>query len=402
MAGPADWLDRIAVPSLVDITVMTVVIYGVLRWLRRTRRAALILAGILIVAVSYLLALWFDLVLTTAVLQGFFAVFLLALVIIFQEELRYFFERIAQWSLRPRLPGLHGPSQRLGDEDVEILSCAVSDLAAERVGALIVIRGRDLIARHLRGGEKLDGVLSEALLKSIFDSHSIGHDGAMVIDRDRIERFGCHLPLSGDFGQLRGHGTRHAAALGLSEVSDALCLVVSEERGTISVARHGELRRIDDPGTVRETILQLYDEIAPPRRSRPWSDALTRNWPDKLLAAGIAAVLWFGLVYGSVRVYQDFRVAVGFSGLRENLEIASVEPDSAQITLSGARRDFLLFKPTRLRIAARAWDLRQGVTKLMLSSADLSLPGNLVVERIDPRTITVRVTRRTPEPTGRP
>ena len=137
--NPAGWLDGFSVSSVIDITVMTVVIYATLVWLHRTRRTALILTGMMIVGISYLLALWFGLVLTIAVLQGFFAVFLLALVIIFQEELRYFFERIAQWSLRPRLPGLRRKSRRGSDEAVEILARTVGDLAAERAGALIVV-----------------------------------------------------------------------------------------------------------------------------------------------------------------------------------------------------------------------------------------------------------------------
>jgi uncharacterized protein (TIGR00159 family) len=400
--NPTGWFDNISVSSVIDITIVTVVVYGILLWLRRTRRAALILTGILIVAVSYLLAVWFDLVLTTAVLRGFFAVFLLALVIIFQEELRYFFERIAQWGLRPRLPGFRAGDRRLADPDVEILTRTVGDLSAERVGALIVVRGRDLIARHLRGGERLNGALSEAILKSIFDSHSLGHDGAVVIDRDRIESFGCHLPLSSNFEQLRGVGTRHAAALGLSELTDALCLVVSEERGTISVARHGRLRHVDGPRRVRDIVQHLYHEIAPVSWSSRWHNTLTRNWREKIIALGIAAGLWFVLVHGSVTVYRSFRVAVDFSGLPQDLLVTAVEPESAQVTLSGARRGFLLFKPEHLSIAARAWNLSAGVNVLTISSADLSLPDNLIVERIEPRQITVRVTARPNQDAGGP
>ena len=396
------WFDNISVSSVLDVTMITVVIYGTLLWLRRTRRAALILAGILIVAASYLLAVWFDLVLTTAVLRGFFAVFLLALVIIFQEELRYFFERIAQWSLRPRLPGFRTGGRSLSAQDVETLTRTVVDLSAERIGALIIVRGRDLIARHLRGGEKLNGMLSEAILKSIFDSHSAGHDGAVIINRDRIESFGCHLPLSNNFEQLRGVGTRHAAALGLSELTDALCLVVSEERGTISVARHGRLRHVDGPERVRDMVQHLYHEVAPVRASSRWRDALTRNWREKIIALGIAAGLWFVLVYGSVTVYRSFRVAVDFSGLPQDLLVTAVEPESAEVMLSGARRGFLLFKPKHLRVAARAWDLRAGVNELTISSADLSLPETLMVERIDPRRITVHVTIRSDEETRSP
>jgi uncharacterized protein (TIGR00159 family) len=390
------WVESIPVSSVIDITVITVVIYGILLWLRRTTRAALILTGVLIVALSYLLALWFDLVLTTAVLRGFFAVFLLALLIIFREELRYFFERVAQWGLRPRLPGRRAGS-RLGDFDVETLARTIGDLASDRVGALIVVRGSDLIGRHLEGGVKLNGLVSEPILKSIFDTHSSGHDGAVVIDRDRIESFGCHLPLSSDFEQLRGGGTRHAAALGLSERTDALCVVVSEERGTISVARHGALTRLADAQQVRDVVRRLYEEIDPPRGSSRWRDALTRNWREKIIAVGIAAGLWFGLVYGSVTVYRSFRVPVRLSQVPVELAVDSVDPRSVVVTLSGARREFLFLKPRRLRMAAKAWDLQAGTNDLMISSADLVFPENLALEHVEPRRVTVLAH---PRPTG--
>jgi uncharacterized protein (TIGR00159 family) len=394
--SPTGWFDDIPLSSVIDITVITVVVYGILLWLRRTHRAALILTGVLIVTISYLLALWFDLVLTTAVLQGFFAVFLIALVIIFQEELRYFFERVAQWSLKPRLPGRRSRG-RLGGEDAETLARTVGDLAAERVGALIVLRGRDLIARHLWGGEKLNGLLSEEILKSIFDSHSAGHDGAVIIDHDRIESFGCHLPLSSNFDQLRGLGTRHAAALGLAERTDALCVVVSEERGAISVTRHGKLTQLADADQVRDVVQLLYDEIAPERGSTRWRDALLRNWRERIIAVGIAAGLWFGLVHGSITVYRSFRVPVEVSQVPLHLAVASVDPGSVLVTLSGARREFLFLKPERLLIAAKAWDVKAGASDVTISSADLTFPENLVLERLDPRRVTVRALPRTTE-----
>src|SRR6185437_5267675 len=97
-----------------------------------------------------------------------------------------------------------------------------------------------------RGGIELDGKLSAPVLTSIFDPHSPGHDGAVVLEGDRIRRFATHLPLSANFQQLGRTGTRHSAALGLSEVTDALSIVVSEEQGTIAVARNGRLTRIAD------------------------------------------------------------------------------------------------------------------------------------------------------------
>ena len=104
-----------------------------------------------------------------------------------------------------------------------------------------------------------DGKISEPLLKSIFDPHSPGHDGAVIIENDQIARFAAHLPLSKDFQQLAHVGTRHSAALGLAELSDAMCIAVSEERGKISVARNGRLRQVDNMqelGSLLQKFLQ--------------------------------------------------------------------------------------------------------------------------------------------------
>ena len=241
------WLDNlfhaltdIGLTGCIDIAIVTLVIYAFLVALKRTRRSGLIFVGIIILGIIYVAAWKLNLVLTITLLQGFFTVFLVALVVIFQEDLRYFFERVGLWWRERSLPTYKRHAQRLPRRAVEVLARTLGDLARARIGALVVVRGHDMIARHLEGGEVVEGRLSEPLLKSIFDPHSLGHDGAVVIEGDRIERLGAHLPLSKNLDKLPRSGTRHAAALGLSECSDALCLVVSEERGTISIARRGE------------------------------------------------------------------------------------------------------------------------------------------------------------------
>ena len=179
---------------------MTLLIYTLIVWSKRTR-AASVLTGILIVAGIYLLARQFNLNLTAAIFEQFFAIILIALVIIFQEELRYFFERIATWSFNRKLLGKQ--VSRFNREEVEVLVRTLVDLAREKTGALVVIRGRDLIVRHLQGGQECDGILSESLLKSIFDAHSIGHDGAVVIEGNKIAQFSVQLPLSKNLKKSR-------------------------------------------------------------------------------------------------------------------------------------------------------------------------------------------------------
>ena len=221
-------LSEVGFAGLADIAIVALVFYVFLVALKRTRRSGLILAGILIASAVYVLALKLDLLLTVTLLHGFFTVILVALVVIFQEELRYVFERVGLWWVQRRLPYYKRSAGRLPRREVEILSRTLGDLAREKIGALVVLRGADAINRHLDGGEPVDGRLSEPLLKSIFDPHSLGHDGAVTIEDDRIVKLGCHLPLSKNLDKLPRSGTRHAAALGLSEHTDALCLVVSE------------------------------------------------------------------------------------------------------------------------------------------------------------------------------
>jgi diadenylate cyclase len=142
-----------------------------------------VLAGV------YVLAEALDLRLTTAIFRGFFAISVVIIVVLFQEELRQLFERLGVWSMRRGRRA--GPPRSL---PADILVETLTDLARQHIGALIVLPGRQPVVRHVRGGLVLDGLLSAPLLKSIFDPHSPGHDGAVIIEGDRVARFAAHLP----------------------------------------------------------------------------------------------------------------------------------------------------------------------------------------------------------------
>jgi len=178
-----DIINEISIPGLFDIAFMSLLIYAVLVLFNRTK-ARFVLTGVIIISIIYLLARQFNLVLTTSVLQTFFAVIFIALIIIFQEEIRQFLEQIALWSLNPQLALER--SRGGAREDIEILVNTIPDLAKEKIGALMVLPGRTTIERSVEGGNILNGKLSEPLLKSILDPHSIGHDGAIIIDKGNI------------------------------------------------------------------------------------------------------------------------------------------------------------------------------------------------------------------------
>ncbi len=279
-------LKPVTIPDALDMLLVGLLIYALLVWFKRTK-TAFVAMGLLVFMGVYTFARLTGMFMTTYIFQGFFAIFIIAIVIIFQEELRTMFERIAVWSL-----AAGGAKQAAAPEQVEMLVRSLSDLAREKTGALVVVRGRDPLDRHVEGGWDLHGELSEALIKSIFDSHSLGHDGAVIIEGGRVTRFGSHLPLSKEFGKITHLGTRHTAALGLSERTDALCLVVSEERGVMSVARRGELKEIANLQDMQKDLVDFFAESAPTHPDSFIQHFWQHNMREKALATALSILLW--------------------------------------------------------------------------------------------------------------
>lgn len=382
------------IPDILDIGLMSVVLYIVLSWFKR-RRAAFILFGIMICGVIYLAAHEFRLILVSTVLQAFFAVILIALIIIFQEELRSFFEQIAVWSLNRKFGRREAspPSKKR----IDILVRTLADFSEDRIGTLIVLQGKGVLDRHVEGGQSLDGELSEPLLKSIFDPHSVGHDGAVVIDGDRVKRFGGQLPLSKNAAKLDKGGMRHIAALGLSELTDALCLVVSEETGKISIALHGELRRLTGPGEaaqLRRLLEEFYGHAALTQRRRFPADLLLKNYKEKILAVGITLVLWYVVVHESRVIRKTFVVPIESSEPASGLAIDTIDPREVLITFSGPRHAFRFLDPSDVRAVLRLHNYGEGTWAVPLGESNVAGPKEAVLEEIDPTLIMVEIEKK--------
>jgi uncharacterized protein (TIGR00159 family) len=374
-----DLLRDVGLLDVVDIGVVAVLAWLGLRLVRRTRaRPALLGLGTL--GAIYLAARQLGLGLTAAIFQAFFAVLVLVLVVVFQDDLRRIFEQVGAWVSRRR-----GEEPSGGPNDVLVRSAEL--LAAARTGALIVVPGREPIDRHLEGGVELDGRLSEPLLLSLFDASSPGHDGAVVLVHDRVTRFAVHLPLSTDREQLAGVGTRHAAALGLSERTDALCIVVSEERGTISLAVGGRLRLIERP---RALAIELR------RHQRPTLRAAGNGWReprfrDALLAVGIAAGLWVVQVPGSVVTEVDVEAPVVVEKLPEGLRLEGIEPQGVRVRLAGRRRDLVLARSGSVEVRVDALLARHGRRTFRLTPELVDHPEGLEVTSIRPDRVKISI-----------
>ncbi len=384
-----DWFDlrSFRMTDFVDVAVVAVLLYVLLVALKQTR-TTFVIAGVVLLVVTYLTAVVLDLRLALFLLQLVSAVAFLSVIVMFHEELRASAERFLSWRA-PRRPGA-GVAEADPSGTVETLISTVTDFARERVGALIVLPGRDSVTRHLRGGTALDGKVSEALLKSIFDAHSIGHDGAVLIAGDRVERFACHLPLSTDAAKIGKRGTRHAAALGLAEKTDSLCLVVSEERGTISVARHGQLETMEDLGRLSDVLGDFRREMSPQTPRRSWVGGLRRNLGLKAAAIVGAALLWFVVVHEGATEYESFLVAPTPVGQGSRI-VSVLSPTHVQVVVSGPRRIFYWIEPTELTVNLPLVNRTSGTHEIFLTATDVELPDGMTFVNLVPRVVRVTI-----------
>lgn len=380
-------LKEVGISGIFDIVFLSILIYTVIIFFKRTK-AVFVLVGIGIISIIYLLSKQFNLILTASVFHQFFAVILIVVVVIFQEELRRFFEQVAMWSLRDRSP-LRSKLKHLTRKEVEIIIRVSTELAKERIGGIIVITGKDPIVRHLEGGISLNGELSESLLKSILDPHSPGHDGAVIIEQNKITQFGCMLPLSKDFQKLHRRGTRHAAGLGLAELTDALCIVISEERGTISIAKDGDMYQVNEPEKLNLILERFYREITPVAQVRPLHDYFRKNTLEKVFSILISVILWFVLVHESRLVYKSFSIPIKHADISQEFILKEIKPPEAKVTLSGSRRNFYFFNKEELKLFVQLLKLKEGINSVTISRTDLLFPADFTLINIEPREVKV-------------
>ncbi len=384
------WIMEIGWNGFLDIVFMATLIYIVLIWFNKTR-AAFILKGIFIVLLVYLVARQFNLVMISLVFEKFFGVAVIMMVVIFQEEIRRFFERVASWFLNRDFG--RKIKKVFTHEETEILARTLFDLARDQLGALVVLRGQDVIERHLDGGIELNGMMSAALLKSLFDPNSVGHDGAVVIVGNRVIRFSCHLPLSRNLDAICELGTRHAAGLGLAELSDALCLIVSEERGTVSAAYEGRLWEVTEPHELMEIIDRFYAKNKPRQYETMWYDFFQRTTREKVYAFLLAVGLWFVLVYGAETTYKSFRINIPYPNLPTTWVVKEIEPQELKITLRGNRRALYLIKMEDIKFNLDLKLIEQS-QDLKLHADNFNIPEDIDLENIEPANIRIILNRK--------
>ena len=373
----ATWHD------MVDILFLTLVAYQLYEWFRETR-ALRVLIGLVALGGIYSVAKMWGLFLTTWVFQILWQVLLILLLILFQSEIRQVLEKVSPLRyLKSRRRVLRGSFNK---NLVELLF----DLAADKTGALVVLTRDDNPSGIIHAGQKIMARPDPLLIKSIFNHHAPAHDGAVIITRECLTHMGCILPLSEKEDLPEQFGTRHRAALGLSELTDAVCLVVSEERSEVASVVGGNIDIWQHPQELQEKLNQWLGgpQLHVPAIQRFLEDFFIKNWRQKLTALALVSMAWLFLA-GQQTIKITVSAPVYFENAGAPIPGGPGAMKAVNVTISGRQRHIQAVEPETVVVRVNLNRMAAGNHRIRLTGSHVDLPPGVKVEQITPQNIEV-------------
>lgn len=260
------WVD------IVEIIILSFLMYNILLWVKNTKAWSL-LKGVVVIAVFWLIAAFFGMNTILWIAENMVGIASTAIIVILQPELRKAMEELGRKNLIASiLPFDSGKAQTglFSDRTINEIAKACVEMGKVKTGALIVIEKSQSLAEYERTGIDIDGVVSSQLLINIFEHNTPLHDGAVIVRGNRVTSATCYLPLSDNMLLSKELGTRHRAGVGISEVTDSMTVIVSEETGRISIAYEGNLERNLDGDTLKERLREIQGKPEEEKRRRLW------------------------------------------------------------------------------------------------------------------------------------
>ncbi len=362
-----------------DILILTYVFYHLYLWLRKKKALRMILA-ILALPLFYVLARWIDLPLSVWGLQNLWPVILIVLVVIFQEEIREVLGNIS-------LPGFFfGRSEKLNPRAMDQIVAAAFQMADKRIGGLIVLQKGDDLSELIREKTAVDAAISEDILISIFHSQSPLHDGAVIVQGGRIRHAAALLPLSKSTSFPKEWGTRHRAGVGITEISDAECIIISEERGEVLLACKGNLQRKGRREDLKESLTDLPPAGDTKDKERGWPKRIFEDIPRKVLFLLLVCLLWV-FVIGIRQGEVGFNIPIEYYSIPQNLAIAGEPPKEVNVRLKGSERLLSSIRPDQIRVRVDLSGARHGNNQISLSETNVITGPGISVTKLYPRNI---------------
>ena len=370
----------IRIQDIADILIMTFLLYQLYSWFRGTR-AIQVLLGLGVVTLIYFATRFLDLYMTSWVLQELGTVLIILIIVVFQTEIR---QALYRFSL---LRHILDSSQATKHSQFQDIAETIFNMAASKTGALIVFQGNESLHDLMTNGVVINSDISPQMLESIFYNGSPFHDGAVLISNGRIEKAACHLPLSVNPDVPQNFGTRHRAALGLSERSDAVVVVISEERGDVSLVTSGTLRCIKSPIDLIIALDKLLrNETESPRitkRQRFFSNLL----PKTLLLLGVCT-FWFLITTRQGQI-TTVSAPVRLHGVPNKIVLLRTQPE--EVTVQIKALSSLAPQPSKIDLTAEidASGITEGTTSLRINHTNFTAPPGMLITSVSPTSIRV-------------
>ena len=267
-----DWfyVPHISVTDIIEIIILSYLLYHVILWFKKTR-AWTLFKGMVVFLIFTAFAALFQLNTILWIVKNAINVGILAVIILFQPELRRALEELGRKNIISDVLTRDDKGDknfRVNDQTIQEIIAAATDMSKNKTGALIVNEQDVALGEYESTGISIDAAISKQLIENIFEHNTPLHDGAVIIRNNRVVAATCYLPLTGRNDLNKDLGTRHRAAVGISEVSDSMTIVVSEENGTISVAKAGILYRNLDAESLKKQLMTLQVKPTESRRAR--------------------------------------------------------------------------------------------------------------------------------------
>jgi diadenylate cyclase len=378
-----DLLNLFRWQDALDILILTYIFYHLYLWLRKKKAWRMVIA-ILALPLFYIFARWVDLPLSVWGLQNLWPVILIVLVVIFQEEIREVLGNVS-------LPSFFfGRSEGLTSRTVDKIVEAAFQMANKRIGGLIVLEKGDDLDELIHEKTPLDAEINEDLLISIFNLQSPLHDGAVIIRGDRIRHAAALLPLSKSTSLPKEWGTRHRAGVGITEFSDAECIIISEERGEVLFASKGTLRKKEGKEDLKQDLVHLVPVRETKERGRGWPKKLIEDLPKKVLFLFLVCLLWV-FVIGIRQGEVSFNIPIEYYSIPQNLVIAGEPPKEVMARLKGSQRLLSSLKTDQIRVRVDLSNTHKGINQISLSEPNINTGPGISVINFYPRTIRLQL-----------
>jgi diadenylate cyclase len=379
-------INNLYLKDILDILLLAGIIFLINLIIIKARAFRLII-GIIILVILDLISDWMNLVLTKALFQTLLPLSFIILAFVFQKEIKMFLEQFV--IIIPRRKKYTHKEEKI----IENIMTAIKYLSESKIGSIIVFEKVNSLESLIEGGKKLNSEISAELLISIFSKNSPLHDGALIIKDDKIKYASVHLPLAENYQFDIKAGTRHRAGLGITQFSDALSIIISEENGNISIAKNN---KINYNVSGKEILRELQDYYQTNTKHTKIFTKTFKNIYQYIAVFALSLIIsfsfWILVNYNKFKIQKTIEAPIEFKNLKDNLSLIDPSANKIKISLSGYDFDIKTLNESQIKAIIDLSDAEEGRYSINIDTKKITnIRPNIEIVQIEPNTIKFRI-----------